>query len=176
MRNENRRLLACAIVTAIAVAAAACRPATPGSSGTDSTASPSTSAPSMSDTAASNAAAIRADSVTLRTDKSQYRAGEQMTLTLENASASSYSFNPCTRTIEREAGSSWTAVPDEGRMCTMQAWILDPHGTRSGPTELPASLTPGRYRVVIRLTPEPPSPASGASTAVNAISEPISVS
>ena len=176
MRNENRRLLACAFVTAIAGAGAACTPATPGSSRTDSGAAPSASTPSMSDTTASNAAGMRADSVTLRTDKSQYRAGEQMTVTLQNASASSYSFNPCTRTIEREAGSSWTAVPDEGRMCTMQAWILDPHGTRSGPTELPASLTPGRYRVVIRLTPEPPSSGSGASTAVSAISEPISVS
>jgi hypothetical protein len=57
-------------------------------------------------------------------------------------------------------------------MCTMEAWILDPHATRTGPTELPASLTAGRYRVVVRMTVE------GAGTpapAVSAISDPITV-
>ena len=114
-----------------------------------------------------------APSVILRTDKPQYRAGEKMTLTLENKSAASYAFNPCTRSLERQDGASWTAVPDEGRMCTMEAWILDPHGTRSGPTDLPTSLVPGRYRVVVRLTQEG---AGAAAPAVTAVSDPVSVS
>ena len=152
------------------VAPVACRTSAPGGSSGDS----ATSSPRADSTpAASTSSTARADSVTLRTDKSQYRAGEKMTLTLENKSAASYAFNPCTRSLEREDGSSWTAVPDEGRMCTMEAWILDPHGTRSGPTELPPSLTPGRYRVVVRLTQER---AGAAAPTVNAVSDPISVS
>ena len=107
---------------------------------------------------------MRSDSVVLRTDKTQYKAGEQLTLTFENKSASSYAFNPCTRSLEREAGGSWTAVPDEGRMCTMEAWILDARGTRTGTTELPSALAPGRYRVVVRMTVESPGSGGGGVT------------
>ena len=108
----------------------------------------------------------------LRTDKARYRAGEKVTLTFENKSAASYAFNPCSRTLERAEGSAWTPFAEEGRMCTMEAWILDPHATRSGPTELPASMTPGRYRVLVRMTVE------GGGTparAVTAITDPITV-
>ena len=147
----------------------ACRPGTPGSAPTD-TAKPSTSA-GASTSAASGT--VRSDSVVLRTDKTAYRSGERMTLTFENRSASSYAFNPCQRSVEREAGGSWTAVPEAGRMCTMEAWILEPHGTRSGPTELPASLAPGRYRVVVRMSVER---ADGVASSVSVVSEPVSVS
>jgi len=148
---------------------AACRPGTRGGAPND-TAKPSTSADAGNSAASGT---VKTDSVVLRTDKAQYRSGEQMTLTFENRSAKSYAFNPCARSLERENGGSWGAVPDEGRMCTMEAWILDPHGTRSGPTELPASLAPGRYRVVVRMSVEGP---SGVASAVSAVSDPISVS
>ena len=117
--------------------------------------------------------ASASDSVVLRTDKAEYRAGETMTLTLENRGGSSYTFNPCTRTLERQDGSTWTALPDEGRMCTMEAWMLDAHGTKSGPTELPASITPGRYRVLVRLTQER---ADSSGAPVIATSDPITIS
>jgi hypothetical protein len=96
-----------------------------------------------------------------------------MTLTFENRSGSAYTFNPCTRTIERESGGNWTALPDEGRMCTMQAFLLSPHGTQTGSTELPDPLAPGRYRVAVRMTldeagRQPASP-------VYAVSDPIGV-
>jgi hypothetical protein len=55
----------------------------------------------------------------------------------------------------------------------MEAWILEPHGTRSGPTELPASLAPGRYRVVVRMSVEG---AGGVASSVSVVSEPVSVS
>jgi hypothetical protein len=109
----------------------------------------------------------------LRTDKGQYRAGEKITLTFENKSASSYTFNPCTRSVERESGGAWATVPEDNRMCTMEAWILGPHGTQSGATELPATMAPGRYRVVVRMTMET---SPGTASAVSAISDPISVS
>jgi hypothetical protein len=146
----------------------ACRPGAQGGAPSD-TAKPA----AKSDTGPSAASGtVRTDSVMLRTDKVQYRSGEQMTLTFENRSASSYTFNPCQRSVERESSGSWSAVSEAGRMCTMEAWVLDPHGTRSGATELPAALAPGQYRVVVRMSVEGP---GGVASAVSAVSDPVSV-
>jgi len=167
MPLRGRRLSPCSLVVAI-VTVVACQSGPRGGSG-DST--PKT--PSVVDTSrASPSGVARTDSVVLRTDKTQYRAGEKVTLTFENRSAASYTFNPCSRTLEREEGSAWVAFQEEGRMCTMEAWILDPHATRAGPTELPASITPGRYRIVVRMTVE-----GGAApvSAVAAITDAITV-
>ena len=163
MRFDNRQLAVILLGTSL-VALAGCRSGPPGSAPADS-ASPA--APAAS-------ATVRSDSVLLRTDKAQYRAGEQMTLTFENRSAGSYAFNPCQRSIEHEDGGAWKPLPDEDRMCTMEAWILDPRGTRTGATELPAVIAAGRYRVVVRMTMESTDGAS--ATPVNAVSDPITVS
>jgi Big-like domain-containing protein len=169
MRIRNGRLSPAAIGLVLA-AFMACRPTTPGGGPSD-TVKPSQPSDSGAPSPLSNT--VRADSVVLRTDKTQYRAGEKITLTFENKSASSYTFNPCTRSVERESGGSWVTVPEENRVCTMEAWVLDPHGTRTGPTELPATMAPGRYRVVVRMTME--SSPGGTASAVSAISDPITV-
>jgi len=166
MQFATRRLSATLIVV-VAITATACR-------ATGSGASDSAKVPARTDSAPSPTAAAPADSVILRTDKGAYRAGEKMTLTLENKSASSFTFNPCNRSIERQDGGNWIALPDEGRMCTMEAWVLDPHGSRSGPTELPATIAPGKYRVVIRLNRD--QTAGAQSPAVSAISDAITIS
>ena len=145
-----------------------CRPGAPSRARVD-TAQPSTSVVAGKSAASGT---VKTDSVVLRTDKAQYRSGERMTLTFENRSASSYTFNPCQRSVERESSGSWSAVSEAGRMCTMEAWVLDPHGTRSGATELPAALAPGRYRVVVRMSVEGP---GGVASAVSAVSDPVSV-
>ena len=163
MRFDHRRLLACVAVAVLVACRAGSRGASTGDSGTT---------PARADTSpASSAASPRADSIALRTDKARYRAGEKMTLTFENRSSVSYAFNPCTRTIERENGTAWSAVAEEGRMCTMEAWVLDPHGSRTGPTELPSTLAAGRYRVAVRMTPD----QAGGAPAVVAVSDPITV-
>lgn len=167
MRFDSGRLSASSLLLTLCLAS--CRPGAGGTSG-DSTKPPASSA---SPDSARTGALLRADSITLRTDKTQYRAGEAMTLTFENRSGSSYTFNPCTRTIERESGGSWTALPDEGRMCTMQAFLLAPHGTQTGSTELPTPLAPGRYRVAVRMTLD--QPGSQPASSVSAVSDPISV-
>lgn len=169
MQLGTRRLSA-ALVAIVAMSLVACRATGSGSGEGDSA-----KAPAKNESAArSTSAPPRADSVVLKTDKSEYKAGEKMTLTLENKSAAAFTFNPCTRVVERQDGANWTALPDEGRMCTMQAYMLDAHGTGSGPAELPAAMAPGRYRVVVRLTVE--QPAVGQPAAVNAISDPITIS
>jgi hypothetical protein len=174
MRFDNRRST-CRTVSstlfATVLTLGACRPSAPGSTADDS----ARAAPRADSAPASSAAApSRADSVVLRTDKSQYRAGEKITLTFENKGARSYAFNPCSRTLEREENGTWTTVAEPNRMCTMEAWILDPHGTRTGPTELPSSLPAGRYRVVVRMTMD--ALGSAPAGAVNAVSDPITVS
>jgi hypothetical protein len=169
MRIGNGHL-SLAAVSLVVAAFSACRPSTPGGGPAD-TVNPPQASDSAAPPIASNT--VRADSVVLRTDKAQYRAGEKITLTFENKSGSSYTFNPCTRLVERESGGSWTTVPEDNRMCTMEAWILEPRGTRSGATELPATMAPGRYRVVVRMTMET---SPGSASAVSAISDPITVS
>jgi hypothetical protein len=166
MRTGTQRL-SLAVLSFAALAILACRSSAPGGAPVDT----GTSSQRSDSAAASQAATPRADSVVLRTDKTQYRAGEKLTLTFENRSGSGYTFNPCTRSVERESGGSWSTVPEEGRMCTMEAWVLEPHGTRSGATELPASIGPGRYRIVVRMTME----SAGGGTA-SAVSDPIVVS
>ena len=170
MRLDKQCFYAGIIMAAVTLGA--CRSGTPGTA--DSAALPAQTDTSQSPPSATTPPTVRSDSVLLRTDKAAYKAGDQMTLTLENKSASGYAFNPCTRGIEREDGGSWTAMPEPDRMCTMEAWILDPRGTKTGNTELPTPLVPGRYRVIVRLTVE--SPGAASNTAITAVSDPITVS
>jgi hypothetical protein len=175
MRLDNRHLVALGTVGTFAVLAlAGCRSGTPGSASADSAATPARADTTPATPAPTASAIVRSDSVVLRTDKTQYKAGETLTLTFENRSAASYAFNPCTRSLEREESGGWKPLPEEGRMCTMEAWILDPRGTRTGTTELPATIAAGRYRVVVRMTVE--GAASTAASAINAVSDPITIS
>jgi hypothetical protein len=100
--------------------------------------------------------------VALTLDRVSYAPGDAVTLTITNTGPAQYYFNPCPRTIERESDGSWTPVDEGQRMCTMEAWILDPNGMRTAPTGLPASLIPERYRIVVLLTPEGQAPAADA--------------
>jgi hypothetical protein len=92
--------------------------------------------------------------VQVSSDRSGYRAGESLTLTVHNGSADTVTFNPCTRALEREQSGRWSAVSEPQRICTMEAWILAPGEQRAGPTELPADLAAGRYRAVLAFTVE----------------------
>ena len=110
--------------------------------------------------------------VSLTLDRGAYAAGDEVTLTLTNSGAGQYYFNPCPRIVEREDNGGWTPVDEGQRMCTMEAWILDPNGTRTATTELPDSLAAGRYRIVLSLTAEGQAPPAEA---VRAVSAPFSV-
>ena len=164
MLSRSKRVTIALLTSSAAVVA--CRSGAPASGDSTSTPSP---APGASPSAN---ATVKSDSVLLRTDKAQYRAGEKVTLTFENKSGSKYTFNPCSRSLEREQGGAWVPVPDAGRMCTMEAWVLDARGTRTGDTELDSPLEAGRYRVVVRMTPDAPN----ATTSISAVSDPLSVS
>jgi len=144
---------------AILAAAIACAPAP----------SPDAGSP---DSAGGTPAPSAQGPVALTLDRASYAAGGEVTLTLTNSGAGQYYFNPCPRIVEREEAGAWTPVDEGQRMCTMEAWILDPNGTRTATTELPDSLAAGRYRIVISLTAEGQAPPAEA---VRAVSAPFSV-
>ncbi|HWE43786.1 MAG TPA: immunoglobulin-like domain-containing protein [Gemmatimonadaceae bacterium] len=116
------------------------------------------------------ATADSAVAIELRTDRTSYRAGDNATLTIVNHTRKEWTFNPCTRTLERESGTAWQVVP-EGRMCTMEAWILGPNATRTAPTSFGASLDAGRYRLVIAFA----SAGGPRGTSVRATSAPVTI-
>ena len=108
--------------------------------------------------------------IELRTDRESYRAGDNATLTIVNHTSAEWTFNPCTRTLERESGTAWQVVP-EGRMCTMEAWILGPNATRTAPTSFGGSLEPGRYRLVIAFA----SASAPRGSSARATSAPVTI-
>lgn len=112
-----------------------------------------------------------ATSITLRTDRQSYRAGDQVALTLTNPTDNRYTYNACTRVLEREEGGVWLEVRED-RMCTMIAMVLDAKSTRTDTTDVGADLQAGRYRVVLALTEDA---GPGASRSVRVRSAPIGV-
>jgi hypothetical protein len=139
------------IVVALLAWSTACYQAPVADGKADSTAPPVTSPAADVDSTP-----MAETGVALRTDKSSYKAGDPLTLTIVNGTASKYYFNPCTRILERESGTTWTEVRED-RMCTMIAHVLDAKATRTERTELSDGLAPGRYRVVVLFTEENPS-------------------
>lgn len=110
--------------------------------------------------------------VTISTDRRSYRAGDPVELRVVNETAQGYTYNPCTRVIERQRDSTWAAV-QEDRICTMIAHVLEPNSTRVERTELGEQLAPGTYRLLVQFTADNARPGA---TSVRAYSQPISVS
>lgn len=111
--------------------------------------------------------------IALRTDSTQYAAGASVGLSLTSSAEATYSFNPCTRSIEMWDGAAWVGVEEEDRICTMEAWLIEPGATRTATTELPRSLDAGQYRLVIAFTRE--ADAQSSPERLRAISPPFSV-
>jgi hypothetical protein len=120
-------------------------------------------------------AAARSESdVTISLDRASYSAGSRVEMRLTNHTNATLGFNPCSRSIERREGNAWVMVPEPGRVCTMELWLLRPHESRAGATELPVSLTRGTYRLGLMLTREDAA-APTTSPAIRAVSAPFEV-
>lgn len=113
----------------------------------------------------------RTPTVTIATDRRSYRPGDPVELRVVNETSGSYTYNACTRVVERLTDSTWTAVAED-RICTMIAHVLGPNTTRVERTELGEQLRPGTYRLLVRFTSEV---ASAGARPVLAYSQPISV-
>ena len=110
------------------------------------------------------------DSVRVTTDKQSYRPGETVKLTIASSATARFTYNPCTRIVERETASGWTAVREE-RICTMVAHLLEPRQTNDEQTEMAEGIEPGRYRLVLQFTDDTP----GVSRSVRAATAPLTV-
>lgn len=113
----------------------------------------------------------RIPTVTIATDRKSYRAGDPVELRVVNETGNGYTYNPCTRIVERQTDSTWTAVKEE-RICTMIAHMLEPNASRVERTELGEELPPGTYRILVRFAPDTP---AARARPIDARSEPITV-
>lgn len=144
---------------ALACALLACRPASSGRTADSAGASPDSAvaslpADSVASTPGDSVAPAPADSVELRVDRNSYSATDTLHLTIANHSRGTYSFNPCTRMVERQTSSGWESLAEPDRICTMEAWLLAPDSTRTATTTLPHAIAPGTYRLALSLTRE----------------------
>ncbi len=108
--------------------------------------------------ASSDTTPMSSASITVVTDTRTYRPGDPVELRIRSTDTGSYTFNPCTRKLEREnenAVDSWSEVREE-RMCAMIAHVLDPNSSRVERTELGEELAPGRYRMLLRFSSAAP--------------------
>ena len=89
---------------------------------------------------------------TVTLDRASYTAGATVTMTVKSASRDTLGYNQCSsRSVERQQGSAWVAVAEPDRMCTMELRLLLPNETQTAKTDLPATLAPGTYRLVLTL-------------------------
>ena len=165
LARAGSRARATLVASAAMVATFAC--ATPRGDGTsDSTAASGSSsarpgaaagdvAPSGSTSVAAGGNASDAQRhVALQLDRTRYAAGATVNLRIVNHDDVGYGFSACQRVVERRRGGAWEAVPEEGRMCTMQLQLLGARQTAMASTELPQPLAAGDYRIAITFSRE----------------------
>ena len=87
----------------------------------------------------------------LTLDKSTYKVGDLVTVTLTNNTARAYGYNLCGRGFERLVAGEWTMMPAELRLCTTDEDLqgLRTGATRTGTTDLHTDAVPGTYRMVL---------------------------
>jgi hypothetical protein len=86
--------------------------------------------------------------VTLTVDRTQYRAGNTMVLTLRNGTAQNIGYNLCGAGLDRRVGTEWQQVqPGLAEVCTLELRTLAPGGSATYRHTVPSGLAPGEYRV-----------------------------
>jgi len=119
----------------------------------------------------------RSSSVTISLDRATYAVGATAQVTAINGSVLVLGFNQCSsRVIERQQGNDWAAIPEPGRMCTMELRLLNPKETQTFSTTLPQNASRGTYRMVLNFSRQ--GPASGdqqPNTAIQAYSQPFQI-
>ena len=113
--------------------------------------------------------------VTIDLDRTSYSPGSQLQLRVTNHTTDQLGYNPCTRSIERRQGEGWSLIVEPGRVCTLQLYLLSAHGTRTDPTDLPATIAPGTYRIALAFTNESPGVNPPTATPIRAVSAPFQV-
>ena len=113
-----------------------------------------------------------ANAITIALDRSTYAPASTMQVTVTNGSDMVLDYNQCSsRTLERQESGGWTAIPEPGRMCTMELRLLKPKETQTFSVTLPQNATPGTYRLALGLSRQGPASDAQQTTAVQAYSD-----
>jgi hypothetical protein len=88
---------------------------------------------------------------TLRTDRSEYAAGQAATLELANTSDGTLGYNLCFSQLERFSGTGWGPAQGTGTTCLGILLSLKAGERATGQLPLPAGLRAGTYRVSTRI-------------------------
>lgn len=95
-----------------------------------------------------NGAGGSASAVVLSVDRTQYRSGDTMVLTLRNGQAHAVGYNLCGAGVERRVGGEWReAEPGLAEVCTMELRTLAPGASATYRHTVPSGLEAGEYRV-----------------------------
>ena len=108
--------------------------------------------------------------IRLNTESPDYHAGDELGFLVSNSGLKNYSYNSCSRIIQRDSAGHWVTVAEPNRICTLEADLIDSHGVRNEGTELPANLAPGNYRLVIAFAPD-----SGNGSKIQITSNPFTI-
>ena len=154
--------------------ALACQPAAQGDADSASGAETPGSAGDATDDTGAGKQVADTGGVILSLDKTAYAPGASAVMTITSGRSDTLGYNPCSnRSVERETPSGWVVHPEPNRMCTMELRILKPTETQTVQTDVPADVTAGTYRIVLRLRPEPSDSIAGSE--VMAVSAPFRV-
>jgi len=164
----------------IAAIALACQPSPQPDAGSTPAAGTTTYTPGTPQVISSDTHSV-ADTERVRTgtegvsvvaDRSSYRRGTVVSLRLTNSTRDTLGFNRCSsRSVERQSGQRWAAIPEPGRMCTMELQLLKPGEVQNISVDLPQNIEPGTYRISISFSRQ----GSAASAPVRGVSQAFQV-
>lgn len=89
--------------------------------------------------------------VQLSTDRSSYKKGQAVTVTLRNGTSDRLEYNLCPTTVEQKSA-GWAPV-QETHVCTLHLISMPPGGKDSTTRELPSDLERGTYRLSLSVNP-----------------------
>ena len=87
--------------------------------------------------------------VTVTTDETTYHPGDQVGMTISNQHIETLYYNACIGSLEILDGSAWIPGPESLRLCSREAFSVEPGGTRQDTTDLDLGLPEGVYRLVL---------------------------
>jgi hypothetical protein len=88
------------------------------------------------------------------TDRTEYFAGDNLTLRLTNGSPVEVGYNLCFARLQSLVRDNWDHVPGSGRICSAIGYGLLPGDSAEGADRLPSTLSLGTYRFVISVSIE----------------------
>ena len=87
--------------------------------------------------------------ILLTTEKSSYRGGDLIELTIHNQEPVRLSYNACTRQLEVKEGGTWVPGPESLRLCTKDVSYVAAGTIQQDRADLDIGLPAGEDRIVL---------------------------